>query len=343
MTSRAGSSHHQGDPIPLLVIGGPTASGKTEAAVSVGEAVAVEIVSADSMQIYRHMDIGTAKPTPGQRARVPFHLVDFMEPGEPYTVADFQRDAKAAILDIHERGRLPVLCGGTGLYVDAVLRHLDFPPHLGTQQAEIRERLDDYAEMHGPAAMHRLLAEADPAAGDAIEVNDRKRIIRALEVIEGTGRRFSELRRIDETPTVNYNSVCFVLTRPRPVLYEAIERRVDEMLEAGWLDEVKALRERGCGSADQAMQAIGYRHLMGYLQGGGDLAETVRLIKRDTRRFAKRQLTWFGGQTRRNELAEAAGSGRALQWLEWTTREEFADAVQQMTRAANSLQAKHGL
>lgn len=337
MTNQANGPGERRQAIPLLVIAGPTACGKTEAALRVAEALGGEVVSADSMQIYRHMDIGTAKPTALQRARVAFHLVDFVDPRESYSVADFQGDARAASLDIHRRGRLPVLCGGTGLYVDAVLRHLDFPPHSGTQQAQMRARLEEYADTHGSAALHRMLADADAVAAAAIEVNDTKRIIRALEVIEKTGRRFSELRRIDETPTVNYNSTCFVVTRPRPLLYQAIEARVDEMLAAGWLEEVRTLQQRGCTPADQAMQAIGYRHLLAHLQGEAGLEETVRLIKRDTRRFAKRQMTWFRGQARWSQNANTAGSSVGFQWLEWATDGDFDDAVRQITQAANSL------
>jgi len=324
-------------PLRARFLVGPTAAGKTAVAQWIAETENCDILSADSMLVYRGMDIGTAKPTALQRARVPFHLVDFVDPREAYTVADFQRDARAASLDIHRRGRLPVLCGGTGLYVDAVLRHLDFPPHSGAQQAKIRERLEEYADTHGAAALHRMLADADPVAAAAIEVNDIRRIIRALEVIEKTGRRFSEVRRIDETPTVNYNSTCFVLTRPRPTLYEAIEERVDGMLAAGWLEEVRALQQRGCTAADQAMQAIGYRHLLAHLQGEAGFEETVRLIKRDTRRFAKRQITWFRGRARWNQNADTAGSRLGFQWLEWATDEEFDDAARQITQAANSL------
>jgi len=351
-----------------LVIAGPTACGKTEAALRVAEAVPAEIVSADSMQIYEYMDIGTAKPTPQQRAQVPMHLVDFADPRQPYTVADFQRQAREAIVDIHGRARLPVLCGGTGLYLRAVLQHLDFPSDAGPQQEQIRARLHAEAEANGSTALHRRLAELDPAAARKIEPNDTRRIVRALEVIEATGELFSVQQRIDETPAVDYNSICFVLTRPRSQLYAAIERRVDEMLQMGWLAEVEALRQRGCSRPAQAMQAIGYRHLLAHLEGEVGYKETVRLIKRDTRRFAKRQLTWFRSDARANSatdeaaestvppcrsaLSEAEGqSGNdlaprrsgfqpdaiAFEWLEWAAPHEFEHCVERIIQAAKRL------
>jgi tRNA dimethylallyltransferase len=293
--------------IPLLVIGGPTACGKTEAALRVAEALEGEIVSADSMQIYRSMDIGTAKPTPEERARAPIHLIDFVDPRDGYTVADFQRDARAAICGIHSRGRLPILCGGTGLYLRAVLGHLAFPPDP-SQLEGIRRSLSREAERLGQAEMYRRLVEIDPDAAGRIEPNDTRRVLRALEVIEMTGRPFSAQQQIDATPGVDYNSACFVLTRPRERLYEGIERRVDDM------------------------QAIGYRHLMAHLAGETAYPETVRLIKRDTRRFAKRQLTWLRAE--RWGLPPGSGAPNSALWLEWSTTREFDEAVAAISQAA---------
>lgn len=317
--------------IPLLVIGGPTACGKTEAALRVAEALEGEIVSADSMQIYRSMDIGTAKPTPEERARAPIHLIDFVDPRDGYTVADFQRDARAAICGIHSRGRLPILCGGTGLYLRAVLGHLLFPPDP-SQLEGIRRSLSREAERLGQAEMYRRLVEIDPDAAGRIEPNDTRRVLRALEVIEMTGRPFSAQQQIDATPGVDYNSACFVLTRPRERLYEGIERRVDDMLEAGWRQEVEALARLGCTRVSQAMQAIGYRHLMAHLAGETAYPETVRLIKRDTRRFAKRQLTWLRAE--RWGLPPGSGAPNSALWLEWSTTREFDEAVAAISQAA---------
>lgn len=320
--------------IPLLVIGGPTACGKTEAALRVAEALGGEIVSADCMQIYRHMDIGTAKPTPEERARAPFHLIDFVDPRDGYTVADFQRDARAAIVDIHSRNHLPILCGGTGLYLRAVLGHLAFPPDPSRLEG-IRRSLSREAERLGDAEMHRRLAEVDPDAARRIEPNDTRRVLRALEVIEITGLPFSSQQRIDETPGVDYNRACFVLTRPRERLYEGIEGRVDDMLGAGWKQEVEALVRLGCTRASQALQAIGYRHLAVHLAGETGYSETVGLIKRDTRRFAKRQLTWLRAE--KWGLPPGTGAPNCAMWLEWTTTGDFDKAVAVIVGAARAL------
>jgi len=323
--------------IPLLVIAGPTASGKTEAALRVAEAVPAEIVSADSMQIYRHMDIGTAKPTEAERSRAAFHLVDFVDPRTRYTVADFQADARQAICDIYQRGRLPILCGGTGLYIRAVLEHLQFPPALSEQQEQVRSRLRMEADTLGSQALHRRLAQIDPEAAAGIQPHDARRVVRALEVIHITGRPFSAQQQIDETPPVHYNSQGYILTRPRELLYAGIERRVEQMLAAGWLSEVQALREMGCGLAHQSMQALGYKHLLAYLADQVSYEETVRTIKRDTRRFAKRQLTWF-----RPLLADTEQDSVELsvpfELLEWADGVQFEKCVQQITRVAAALQ-----
>jgi len=279
------------DRIPLLVIAGPTASGKTEVAVAIAAHVGGELVSADSMQIYRHLDVGTAKPTDEQRERVPIHLIDFVAPDEEYSVAAYQRDAREAILDIYSRGRLPILTGGTGLYLRAVLEHLDLPP--GPPDGSIRRRLQEEADRLGSEAMHARLAEIDPEAARIILPGDARRIIRALEVHQLTGRPISDLQRVDEAPPVDYNTARYVLTAPRAQLFDRIERRVDAMVAAGWLEEVAALRERGLSISQQSMQAIGYRHLLEHLDGERGLDETVDLIKRDTRRYAKRQITWL--------------------------------------------------
>jgi tRNA dimethylallyltransferase len=279
------------DGIPLLVIVGPTAVGKTEIALLVAEAVGGEIVSADSMAIYRGMDIATAKPTPQQRARVPFHMIDVVDPTEAYTVAQFQEDADRTIEAIHARGRLPMLVGGTGLYVQAVVERLMFPP--GPADSETRRRLEETAKRLGSAALHERLRAVDPASAERIHPRDAKRVIRALEVFELTGRPMSAERAVDETPRIRYNAAQFAIDRPRDRLYERINRRVDSMFERGLVEEVQRLRQAGVPESAQSMQALGARQVLGHLRGELSLPEAIELTKRETRRYAKRQLTWF--------------------------------------------------
>ncbi|MGC9319904.1 MAG: tRNA (adenosine(37)-N6)-dimethylallyltransferase MiaA, partial [Armatimonadota bacterium] len=245
-------------------------------------------------------DIGTAKPTARERARAPIHLIDFVPPDGEYTVVDFTRDAERVIADIHRRGHLPILSGGTGLYLRALTEAFDFPP--GPQDEQVRQRLRAEAESVGPEALHGRLAEVDPAAAQRIAPRDTRRIVRALEVWERTGEPISAQQDVDARRGSHYNCAKYVLTAPRGMLFDRIERRVDEMMEAGWLDEVRRLADSGVTSNCQSMQAIGYRHLLEHLSGERDLDETVRLIKRDTRRYAKRQMTWLR-------------SGQGYRWL----------------------------
>ncbi len=280
-------------PSPLLVIGGPTAAGKTEASLQVAERTGGEVISADSMQIYERMDIGTGKPTPEERERAPIHLIDFVPPDGEYAVAEFKQDAERLIREVHGRRRLPIVAGGTGLYLRALTEGFDFPPP--PEDRELRDALWEEIEEVGSEQMHFRLAEIDPESAERIDSGDARRIVRALEVYELTGRPMSEERNVDDRAAVHYNCAKYVLTPPRKLLFDRIERRVDEMMEAGWVDEVRDLIETGVPPDAQSMQAIGYRHLREYLDDERDLEETVRLIKRDTRRFAKRQLTWLRG------------------------------------------------
>ncbi len=311
-------------PIPLLVIAGPTAADKTAAAIEVAGAVGGEIVSADSMQIYRTMDIGTAKPTPQEQRQATFHLIDIVDPDEDYNVALFQQDAQQAIVDIHRRGLLPILCGGTGLYIQAVIEHFDFPP--GPHDEQARQRLEEEAAELGTEKMHHRLSEVDPEAATRIEPQDLRRIVRALEVYELTGQPLSGQQCVDETAPVKYNILSYVLTCPRALLYERIERRVDEMMKRGWLAEVQRLRRAGYHRQMQSMQAIGYRHLLEYLEEGTDLGKTVAEIKRDIRQFAKRQLTWFRNRTN-------------FDWLAWSDQQQWKKAAEQLTEAGRRLMA----
>ena len=321
--------------VPLLVIGGPTATRKTDLALRVARAVGGEIISADSMQIYRGLNIGVAKPGAAQRAAARFHLVDFVAPDEPYTVADFQRDARRAIVEALGRGALPILCGGTGLYLRAVLEHFAFPPAAPHRQREVREALERELAAVGGEAMHRRLAAADPQAAARIAPGDARRITRALEVLALCGAPAGNLPRVDENPAVQYNRSYHVLSRPRPDLYRDIEGRVDDMVAAGWLEEVAWLRAQGYGPALQSMQAIGYRDLLRWLmdnQTGGRGAvpeQVIATIKRDTRRFAKRQLTWF-----RREVG--------ARWLQWADDADFETVVRLVIRDAQRLRDEAG-
>jgi len=298
--------------------------GKTDIAVEAAEAVGGEIVSADSMQIYQGMDIGTAKPTAEQQARVRFHLINVVEPDEPYNVASFKRDAQQAIKEIGERGHLPILCGGTGLYIRALLEHYDFPP--AAEDKQIRQRLRREAKEIGSRGLHQRLRKLDPQTAQWLSRNDLKRIIRALEVYELTGQPPAAVQSVDRSPQLHYNTISFVVTCPRGLLYRRIEQRVDQMLAAGWKEEVRHLAQAGYHTGLQSMQAIGYRHILEHLQGNADWLTTVKLIKRDSRRFAKRQLTWFRHQT-------------DFTWLEWATRAQFDDVARTIVEAGRDLMA----
>jgi len=275
------------------------------------------------MRVYAELEPGTAKPTCEERARAVFHLIDCVDPREPYSVADYQRDARSCIEAIHQRGKLPILCGGTGLYVRAVLQGLIFPPGATVETDEIRQRLETEADELGIAALHARLQQLDPATAGRLPLADRKRMIRAREVLGHTGAPFSTLERVDEAAQVNYNAAIFGLNRPRPLLYSSTDSRVDAMLAEGWLAEVVRLREAGLSAGNQAMQAIGYRHLLNYLEEHGEYGHVVETIKRDTRRYAKRQLTWFRREN--------------VNWLEWSEGRDFSEAVRTLIAAATQL------
>jgi tRNA dimethylallyltransferase len=273
---------------PLVVLAGPTAVGKTEWALAAAEALDAEIVSADSRLVYRGLDIGTAKPTPAERARVPHHLIDILDPDETLGLAEFQRLVRAAIAAVHARGRLPLLVGGTGQYVWGLLEGWttpEVPP-----DAALRAALQAEAEHDGAAALHARLAVLDPDAAALIDARNVRRTVRALEVIEITGRRFSEQRGKNPPP---YATFIAGLWRTRADLYARVDARIDAMLAAGLLDEVRALAARGYGWALPAMSSVGYAQLGAYVRGECSLAEAVAAIRRDTRRFVRRQANWF--------------------------------------------------
>jgi tRNA dimethylallyltransferase len=272
----------------LIALVGPTAVGKTDLALWLGERLAVEVVSADSRQIYRGLDVGTAKPGPQERQTVPHHLVDIVEPGQILSLAEYQRLAYRAISDVQRRNRLPLLVGGTGQYVRAVLEGWRIPPVPPDEQ--LRAALQREAEAVGIEAFHARLREVDPQAAGAIDPRNVRRVIRALEVYYKTGRPISELQKKRPPP---YRILKIGLTLPRPLLYRRIDERVERMMEKGLVAEVRELLRRGYSADLPAMSGLGYRQIAAYLRGETDLEQAVRQIKRETRRFARQQYVWF--------------------------------------------------
>jgi tRNA dimethylallyltransferase len=272
----------------LLVIIGPTAAGKTELSLQLAEALDGEVISADSRQIYRGMDIGTAKPAPAERGRVPHHMLDVVEPDQVLTVAEYQRMANALMADIWQRGRLPLLTGGTGQYIHAVVEGWsipEVPPH-----PDLRATLEAEAGAGGAQALHERLAGLDPVAAGRIDYRNVRRVIRALEVCLVTGRPVSELQR--KSPP-NYPIYQLGVTRARPDLYARVDARVDAMLAAGLVDEVARLAASGHAWDLPSMTGLGYRQIGQHLRGESGLPEAVALIKKQTRRFIHQQYTWF--------------------------------------------------
>ncbi|MCL4251016.1 MAG: tRNA (adenosine(37)-N6)-dimethylallyltransferase MiaA [Anaerolineae bacterium] len=276
--------------LPLLVILGPTASGKTGAGIAVGQALSGEIVSADSRQIYRYMDIGSAKPTPEQRALVPHHLLDLVDPDQTLSVAAWLAQAHAAIADIHARGRLPLLVGGTGQYITALIEGWTIPRVPPDEQ--LRADLEHFAAEHGAMALHDRLRAHDPAGADSIHPNNVRRVIRALEVCAATGKRWSDLRRKQPPP---YRIRQYGLTMAREQLYARADARLDQMMTDGFLDEVHDLLARGYGRELPSMSGLGYAELTAHLLDGEPLDAAVLRAKHNTHDFIRRQYTWFRG------------------------------------------------
>ena len=275
----------------LIVVAGPTASGKSAAAVELARMIGGEIISADSMQVYRYMDIGSAKITKEEMMGVPHYLIDVADPTEEFDVVRYAHEAKAAISDILSRGKQPILCGGTGFYIQAVTRDIDFS-ETGSLP-KYREELTDYAAQHGNTALHEQLKNIDPVSYETIHPNNLKRVIRALEYYKETGMTISahnEAERQRETP---YDLHFFVLNDDRAVLYDRIDRRVDFMMAEGLYDEVMYLRQMGLTRDMVSMQGLGYKEMLDCMDGRYDLDEAVRILKRDSRHYAKRQITWF--------------------------------------------------
>lgn len=276
---------------PLIILTGPTAVGKTALSIGLAKAVDGEIISADSMQVYRKMNIGTAKIEPEEMRGVRHHLIDILDPAEEFNVVFFKKYALRAMKDIYSRGRIPIIVGGTGFYIQALLYDIDFEEN--DNDMSYREKLQNLVDTHGNTFLHDMLAEVDPESAKKIHENNVKRVIRALEFYKKTGMKISEHNETESQKESPYNFEYFVLNDDRQKLYDRIDRRIDIMLEAGLLDEVKLLVSEGYSRELVSMQGLGYKEIIDYIQGRCTLDEAVYTLKRDTRHFAKRQITWF--------------------------------------------------
>ena len=276
---------------PLIILTGPTAVGKTELSIRLAKMVNGAVISADSMQVYKYMDIGSAKITPDQMQGVKHYLINEFYPEEEFNVVRFQQYAKKYMQEIYENNQIPIIAGGTGFYIQAVLYDIDF----SSQDADgkYRKQLEQLAEAQGALKLHQMLSQLDPAAAKAIHPNNKKRMIRALEFYRLTGRRISEHNERERRKQSPYQSAYFVLNDERSRLYDRIDQRVDEMIKDGLIEEVRKLKEMGYTRNLVSMQGLGYKELFPYFDNECTLEEAVSVIKRDTRHFAKRQLTWF--------------------------------------------------
>ncbi|MGO5229611.1 tRNA (adenosine(37)-N6)-dimethylallyltransferase MiaA [Thermoguttaceae bacterium LCP21S3_D4] len=276
---------------PIVVLTGPTAVGKTELSIQLAKAIGGEIISADSMQVYKYIDVGSAKITPEEMDGVRHYLVDELEPFDEFHVVKFQEYAKKYLNEIYAHGKIPIIAGGTGFYIQALLNDIDFTEQ--ESDSAYRKELEALAEEHGNQYLHDRLKEVDPESAEAIHPNNRKRVIRALEFYQETGGKISEHNAKEQMRTSPYNFAYFVLNDERSHLYKRIDARVDKMIEDGLEAEVRRLKEMGCTKDMVAMQGIGYKEMLAYLDGDYSLEEAVYIIKRETRHFAKRQITWF--------------------------------------------------
>lgn len=308
----------------LVILTGPTAVGKSALSVALAKEIGGEIISADSMQVYRHMDIGSAKITQEEMDCVPHHLIDVLEPTEEFNVVIFQQLAKTAMEEIWQRGHIPILAGGTGFYIQAVLYDIDFTHN--DEDSSLRARLEDIAETKGNEALYEQLRQVDPESCETIHPNNVKRVIRAIEFYQKTGRKISDHNKEQQKNLSPYNFAYFVLNDDRSRLYEKIDRRVDAMIGQGLVSEVENLKAIGCTRDLVSMQGLGYKEILDYLNGNCSLEEAVYLIKRDTRHFAKRQLTWF----------------RREKSVIWVDKQHFDYDSQQILRyMKEQLQVKH--
>lgn len=276
---------------PLIILTGPTAVGKTELSIRLARLVHGSVISADSMQVYRHMDIGSAKIKQSQMQEIPHYLIDILEPTEEFHVVQFQQYAKKYLQEIYTQGRIPIIVGGTGFYIQALLYDIDFTKEQ--EDSAYRDMLIQTAKKQGAHALHQMLAKADPRAAEEIHENNIKRVIRALEFYHLSGRKISEHNEQERQKKSPYQFVYFVLNDDREKLYKRINYRVEQMLAEGLVDEVLKLQKLGCRKDMVSMQGLGYKEILNYLEGNCSLEDAVYQIKRDTRHFAKRQLTWF--------------------------------------------------
>lgn len=307
---------------PLVILTGPTAVGKTALSIMLAKAIGGEIISADSMQVYRYMDIGTAKIKPEETEGVPHHLIDVLNPTEDFNVTAFQTMAKQAINGIYSRGRIPIVAGGTGFYIQSLLYDISFEE---TEVTAYREELTAYYEAYGAHALHEELKKVDPISYEEIHENNVKRVIRALEFYHDTGYPISEHNKAQRQKESPYNFEYFVLNDDREALYRRIEERVDTMIEQGLVEEVQRLLAYGCQPDMVSMQGLGYKEIISYLNGERSLEEAVYILKRDTRHFAKRQLTWF----------------RREKEVTWIDRTVFSSEEEMLAYMLNRLFQKH--
>lgn len=275
----------------MIVLAGPTAVGKTRISIELAKAVGGEIISADSMQVYRHMDIGSAKIKQEEMQGIPHHMIDILEPWEPFNVVIFKERCEQCLQDIYLRKHIPIVTGGTGFYIQALLRDIDFTEN--EDDTEYRASLEELAANEGAERLHEMLRAVDPDAADAIHANNIRRTIRALEYFHMTGEKISCHNETERRKPPAYNACYFVLNDDRERLYASIDRRVDEMLAQGLVEEVKRLRDMGCRREMVSMQGLGYKEILAWLDGETTYEQAVEILKRDTRHFAKRQLTWF--------------------------------------------------
>lgn len=276
---------------PIIILSGPTAVGKTALSIELAKRVNGAIISADSMQVYKYMDIGSAKIMPEEMCGIKHYLIDELEPTEEFNIVVFQKMAKKALEEIYASGQIPIIAGGTGFYIQALLYDIDFE-NQDTNEA-FRAELEQIAKTQGNEVLHNRLKEIDPVSAEKIHANNVKRVIRALEFYELTGKPISEHNEAEQQKESPYNFAYFVLTDDRENLYNRIDLRVDIMLENGLLNEVKKLKEMGYHREMVSMQGLGYKEILDYLDGKTTLEEAIYILKRETRHFAKRQLTWF--------------------------------------------------
>ncbi len=307
---------------PLIILTGPTAVGKTKLSIELAKAVNGQMISADSMQVYRHMDIGTAKIRPEEMQGIPHYLIDVLDPWEAFDVVRFQAMAKEALDKIYAAGAIPIVVGGTGFYIQALLYDIDFDEN--DSETDYRAELQTFADQHGAGALHDRLRQVDEKSALMIHPNNVKRVIRALEFYHQTGTRISEHNETQRQKESPYRFVYFVLDDERERIYQRIDQRIDQMLEQGLVAEVKQLRDMGCTRDMVSMQGLGYKEILAYLDGECTLEEAVYILKRDTRHFAKRQLTWF----------------RREQEVRWIERQEYPDETAMLQAMLSQLPAE---